>query len=172
MFVLPCFVLVTCSTPRTFHLTGTIGTFFVDYFDCMLDAQCHFLSPKFFQEAWAQDYSKLHAMCAVIAEGDLVKRTKLLQLKLTMYRSAGGLTWSEFGTSNEIKTTSGQAMKHWKAGLSVREALGSKMKSEHIRTTITEHQQALIRCNQICCSFTSTQQRKHLSQASLFHKMS
>ena len=97
------------------------------------------LSPKFFQEeAWAQDSSKLHAMCAVIAEGDLlVKRTKMLQLKLTMYRSAGGLTSSEFGTSNEIKTTSGQAMKHWKAGLSAREALGSKMNHNYRTSTST-----------------------------------
>ena len=49
-----------------------------------------------------------------------------------MYRSAGGITSSELGTSDEIKAieiTSGQVMKHWKDSLSAREALGSKMKS-------------------------------------------
>ena len=129
MFILLCFVLVTWRTPQTFQLTGILGTVFVDSVDCMLNAQCHFLSPS---SSKKKPGLKILPSCINVCSdcrGGSCGQTNMLQFEVT-YRSAGGLTSSELGT-DEIKAIeiTGQVMKHWKDGLSVREALGSKMKS-------------------------------------------
>ena len=117
---------------------------------------------KFFQEeAWAQDSSKLHQCVQRLPRGILRSNKHAavwgdLQIR---WRSYLEWTWNRWNQSHRNHRTGHEALegRPFCAG-------GSRLQDEIILEP--QLQNTNIRCNQICCSFLSTEQRKHFIKMS------
>ena len=157
MFILLCFVLVTWRTPQTFQLTGILGTVFVDSVDCMLNAQCHFLSPS---SSKKKPGLKILPSCINVCtdcRGGSCGQTNMLQI---CWRSYLEWTWNFRNQSHRNHIRTGHEALEGQPVC----AGGSRLQDEIILEP--QLQNTNIRCNQICCSFISTEQRRHFIKMS------
>lgn len=169
MFILLCFVLVTWSTPQTFQLTGIRGTVFVDSVDCMLNAQCHFLSPS---SSKKKPGLKILPSCINVCTdfgGGSCGQTNMLQFELTRVKHVQICWRSYLEWTERTWNFRNQSHRNHRTGHEALEgqpfcAGGSRLQDEVILEP--QLQNTNIRCNQICCSFISTEQRKHFIKLS------